>query len=286
MTKSAKLYFPSYESPNSSTIIGIKRTLFHTSSKYQKIEVLESYDYGNILVLDGVIQLSAKHQFIYSEMIAHPAVFALGRGIKNTLVMGGGDGGTALELLKHKQLKIEVCELDKEVVLICKKYFPEIGNAFRNRRVKLHIDDGSSYLKKIKQKYNLIINDITHLNGNAAKLYSKKYFKLCRQKLDDDLSGLVAHASGTPFQNTNERKLIFNNIKSVFRYVHLYLASIPTYPTGLFCFIYASNNTPLTNFDSQYYERLIEKNVFIYYNKEIHFGCQKLPEFIKEFLKV
>ena len=126
--------------------------VFHdTQSPFQRVRVLESYKYGKMLALDDMVMTTEKDEFHYHEMISHPSVFIHGN-VKNVLVIGGGDGGTIRELIRHEEIeKITMVEIDEEVVNACKKHLPSISHELNNPKLNLFIDDGIEFVKLAKK---------------------------------------------------------------------------------------------------------------------------------------
>ena len=154
--------------------------LYEKKSKFQNIKVFKNELYGKILVIDDDLQLTDKDENNYHEMIAHVPI-NYNPDIENVLIIGGGDGGTAREVLKHKNIKIiDEVEIDIEVVNACKTYFPELSIAYEDERLNLIIDDGSRWvddnLKKKKNYYDLIIVDSTDYN-TALKLFTAEFYE-------------------------------------------------------------------------------------------------------------
>ena len=119
------LWYSEYHTPNVRFSIKVTEQLHHETSSYQTISVFDSEEFGRFLTLDGIMMLTARDEFIYHEMITHPAM-AVNPGIKKVLVIGAGDGGTARELVKYTTIEhIDVVEIDQRVVEVAKEYFPQ-----------------------------------------------------------------------------------------------------------------------------------------------------------------
>jgi len=138
----------------------IEEKLFETKSKYQTIEVYESRDLGKILVLDGNAMFSEKDEFIYHEMLAHVPI-CTHREPKDVLIIGGGDGGTAREVLRHTDLKVDLVEIDEEVIAVSKKYFPHMGD-WENSRLNVVVESGMEFIAKAADaSYDIVLVDAT-----------------------------------------------------------------------------------------------------------------------------
>ncbi|MDP8226100.1 MAG: hypothetical protein P9L89_00455 [Candidatus Celaenobacter polaris] len=127
--------------------VRITKSLEKIKSEFQEIEVVESESFGKILLIDGVIMLTEADEFCYHEMIVHVPLCVHTKAQK-VLVIGGGDGGTVREILKHDNIKeVEVCEIDEKVIEVSKKHFPYLANGFNDPRVKIYCEDGNKFIK-------------------------------------------------------------------------------------------------------------------------------------------
>ena len=169
--------------PGVAASVRVKKVLLHKKTKYQDLLIFESTDVGNVLVLDGCIQLNTKSESNYHEMIVHLPLYSHNNP-ENILIIGGGDGGCVKELCKHKTVKkIKWIEIDYDVVNACIKYFPKLSYCNNDNRVELIIDDGFNYVCNNKlsknNSYDIIICDSSDPEGPANKLFTKKFCKNC-----------------------------------------------------------------------------------------------------------
>lgn len=150
---------------------------------FQRVEIFDSPEFGRVLALDGLVQLSTKHEFIYHEMLVHPALCCAPRPRK-ALVIGGGDGGALRELVKHPLDEILLVDIDRDVVELCRKYLPTLSRgAFKDRRVTLLHEDAFSTLSRHKQSYDVIISDSTDSYSHSKALWGKKFYELILRAL-------------------------------------------------------------------------------------------------------
>jgi spermidine synthase len=265
--------------------IKIKKKIFSGRSKYQKIEIIDTYPLGRILVLDGIIQLSQVDEFIYHEMITHlPLLYY--PNPKKVLIIGGGDGGTLRETLKHPIKEVYLVEIDKKVIDISKKYLPFVSkNVFRERRVKIFIGDGLKFIKNYKNFFDVIIIDSTDPIGPSVSLFSKKFYQEVYRALNKN--GIMITQSGTLFAQFSQVKKIFNNLKTVFPFVKIHLATIPAYGEGEFSFTVGSKKVNLERINPAVIKNIYKKiNLKTkYYSPEIHFSSAILPKYLEEKLK-
>ncbi len=276
-----EIWFTEKHNPASGFSLKVDRFIYETRSQFQRIVVFDNADYERVFLLDDLIMLTEKDEFTYHEMLTQPTLFTH-KNPKNVLIIGGGDGGTAREILKHKMIKeVDMVEIDKEVIETSKRFLKFCGKAFKDKRLKITIGDGIKYVKETNKKYDLIFVDSTDPIGMAKGLFSKSFYRNCYKILKED--GILTTLSESPFNDPKWTKEIFNNLKEVFKNVFLYLSFVPAYPSGVWSFCMASKiYHPLKNFQEERYKNFKSKTK--YYNKEIHFACFCLPEFVKDLI--
>jgi len=210
-------------------LIPIKKKIFDDHSKYQHIEIYETKDLGKMLVLDGAVQITENDNFIYHEMITYP-VLAISKKSDNVLIIGGGDGGTAREVLKfNKHANVDLVDIDEKVIEVSKRFFPEVSSALD--KINVIIDDGIEFVKKSDENRDIIIVDSTDPTPLAQGLFSKEFYKYAHE-----LSDVVVAQTESPISNRKAHLKAIDNMKKVFKYVYTYLACIPTYPGSVFSF--------------------------------------------------
>lgn len=264
-------WFSEMHTPNIKLGFRIKREIAHATSKFQDIHLFETYDYGKLLVIDGTVQTTTRDEFIYHEMIVHPPMFTHSNPQK-ILIIGGGDGGAAREVLKHEPREVHVVEIDEKVVEICKKYLPEISSSYNDPRVHLHIENGKEFIRR-EGNFDVIIVDSTDPVGPAADLFREDFYEDMKKALKKD--GVISQQCGTPFYHPEEFSQVKKELEKVFEYVKIYIAYIPTYPSGMWAFAMASD-MPI--------ERRRKLNFATkYYNDEIYYSSMSLPNFVKKY---
>lgn len=258
----------------------IKETLFTGKSEFQEVGVVDSWEFGRMLILDGVFQTSIFDEFIYHEMIAHVPL-AVHPNPKNVLVIGGGDGGTIREVVKHPSVEIaEMVEIDGMVVEACKKFLPEISTALINNhpKLRLKIGDGIGHMKDAENKYDVIIVDCSDPIGPGEGLFTHEFYKDAFKALKED--GLFVQQTESPFYHQSLIKRLHKDVTSLFPITRTYLANIPLYPGGLHSFTIGSKK-----YDPLEVKANIPDIETKYFNKDIFKSCFALPNFIREFLK-
>ncbi|PVY42427.1 polyamine aminopropyltransferase [Pontibacter virosus] len=260
--------------------------LYKKDSEYQRVEIYETLAYGNMLTLDGMVMCTQKDEYVYHEMITHVPMFS-NRAAKRALVIGGGDGGTVRELLRHEQLEeVTLVEIDELVIEACKLHLPETAVAFDNPRLNLLVEDGIKYIKECADEhYDLIIVDSADPVGPGEGLFTAAFYKEVYRCLTKD--GVMITQSESPRFNSAVFVEIYDTYKKIFGQdkVHCYLAAIPTYPTGTWSFSYSAKGSasPL-QFDKEAAAAFSRKEGLKYYNEAVHMAAFALPNFVKELL--
>lgn len=259
--------------------------LFHKKSAFQKIDIYENNLFGKYLVIDDILMITEKDEFIYHEMITHVPM-SCNPNIKNVLVIGAGDGGTIRELCRYKSIEsITMVEIDEEVVNACLEFFPKVSSSLKNDpRVNILFEDGIEFVKNSKNNsYDLIIVDSTDPIGPGEGLFSIEFYKNCYNILSEN--GILVNQSESAYYpfNIRELKRSCNKINKVFPILNYYQAFIPTYPSGHWLFGFASKSImPLNENINKWNENNFETK---YYNTDLHKGSFYLPNYVREILE-
>ncbi|MFK8139057.1 MAG: polyamine aminopropyltransferase [Bdellovibrionales bacterium] len=258
-----------------------EEVLFSGKSEFQKVEVFKTKSFGNVLFNDDLAMLSEFDEFIYHDMIAHPALF-LHPNPKNVLVIGGGDGGTLREVLRHRGVdKCVMVEIDKMVVDASREFIPLTSSELDSPRAELIIDDGIKYVKETDQKFDVVLVDSTDPIGPATPLFGKEFYQDVFRVLTDD--GISVSQGENSFFELEMQKSILKNLSSVFPKTYMYNYSNVLYPGGLWSFAMATKGlNPIKDFDSSLVEN--SELEFKYYNSGIHQACFQLASFQKKAL--
>lgn len=256
-----------------------KKTLFSERSKFQKIDVIETEGHGAVLLNDGVIMLSERDEFVYHEMIAHVPMFAHPRP-ERVLVVGGGDGGTVREVLKHREVRRAVMvEIDEMVIRASRECLPDASAALDDDRLELVIGDGVKFVAETDEQFDIVLVDSTDPVGPAKPLFNSEFYQGVSKILAPD--GILVTQAESPFYDADLQEPMFVNQRPFFKKLHMYLFNTLTYPGGLWSFGFASKMPcPLNGFDPA----RIEKSGIStrYYNADIHRAAFALPNFVKE----
>lgn len=278
------LWFSEFHTPHVKLSIKVKEQLYHHKSPYQTIDIFDSYEFGRFLTLDGFMMLTEKDEFIYHEMIVHPA-FAVHPNIQSVLVIGAGDGGTVRELTKYDTIQsIDLVEIDGAVIEACRQYLPQTASALDDPRVRLHIEDGLPFVRKQHQAYDLIIVDSTDPFGPGENLFTREFYGNCYHALKAQGILINQHESAFYDQDRQAMQKAHKLLAKVFPVADLYQFHLPTYPSGAWLFGFASKGLdPIKDADHQTWsDRHIPTS---YYNPGIHQAAFALPTYVKELIQ-
>lgn len=257
----------------------VEEKIFETKSKYQHIEVYSSEALGNILVLDGNAMFCDADEFIYHEMLAHVPV-CTHREPKKVLIIGGGDGGTAREVLRHEDLEVDLVEIDEEVITVSKKYFPHIGD-WENNRLNIIIESGMEFVAKAEDKsYDIVLVDVTDPGTIANELFEATFYAQVNRILKDD--GLVAVQGGSYWMDLEAHKKILETVGRPFGIAMPYTYPMYSYPGTNWNFILASKKYHPTADIILQRADLLEGHR--YYTSDIQRAAFTVPRYIKKAL--
>lgn len=253
----------------------LKKKLFKGKSPFQKVEVVDTKGHGKLLLIDGMTMVSERDEFVYHEMIAHPALFTHPRPT-NVLVIGGGDGGTVREVLKHKSVRrCTLVEIDGLVVEASRKYIPLTAKALSDRRAVVRIEDGVKFVAETKEKFDVVIVDSTEPFGPAKELFGPTFYKNVKRILTKD--GIVVSQAGSPFYEISTIKNLYRITKPIFPVVEVCLFNNLTYPGGLWAFTFATKGLNPRKTKVRKSDLKLR-----WYNGDIHHACFALPNFLRK----
>ena len=275
------MWFSELHTSNVKLSMRIEKQLFSGNSDCQRIDVLESVEFGKFLALDGDILFSEKDEFIYDEMVTHVPM-AVHPDVRHVLIIGGGDGGVAKELTQYDSIeKIDVVEPDEMLVEVCREHFPELACGLDDPRVNVYYQDGLRFLRNKTEEYDLIINDATDPFGHTEGLFTKEFYGSCYKALKED--GIMVNQHESPFyaEDAEACKRAHKRIVESFPISRVYQAHIPTYPSGHWLFGFASKKYhPLKDLDETRWNlRGLDCR---YYTTTLHKGAFYLPAYVEE----
>jgi spermidine synthase len=273
--------------PGQAMCLEVEEVLFEGKSDFQDVLIFKSKTYGNVLVLDGVIQLTDRDEFSYQEMITHLPMFAHKGSPKNICVIGGGDGGVVTQLTKYKSVEsIDLCEIDKLVIDSTRRFFPKFASGFADPRLKIKIGDGLKYLRDLSEPtYDVIIVDSSDPVGPAESLFGRDFYESCFRALKE--GGIVATQSESFWLHLSLIEELYSFATTLFPTVSYAYTVIPTYPCGQIGFMMFSKEKglDLTKPKKTPEEALIDPESLTYYHPRIHEASFVLPLFVKKALE-
>ncbi|PKM40254.1 MAG: spermidine synthase [Firmicutes bacterium HGW-Firmicutes-8] len=273
-----ELWYTEKQTGNLGITCKITGTLHVEKTEFQHIAVIDTLQFGRMLVLDGMVQTTIQDEFVYHEMITHVPLNTH-RSPKNVLVIGGGDGGAIREIIKHPAVGHAVLvEIDRRVVEVSRELLPEISCGLDSPKVTVIYDDGIKHVRENPDTYDVIMVDSTEPVGPAVELFSGEFYRSIYNALKPD--GLFVAQTESPFFNADLITSCHQKISKVFPLTKLYLASVPTYPSGLWSFTMGSKKYDPEDIDSSAVPGYPTK----YYTAEVHKGAFMLPRFVEELI--
>lgn len=275
-----ELWYTEKQTPVFGITAKIRETLVTEKTEFQDLAMIDTEEFGRMLVLDGMVMTTVKDEFVYHEMVAHPALNTHPNP-KHVLVVGGGDGGVIREVLKHPEVeKAVLVEIDGKVIEYSKKYLPEIAGELDNPRVEVLVNDGYMHIIENKNKYDVIMVDSTEPVGPAAPLFERGFYQGIYEALKED--GIFVAQTDNPWFKADLIQQVNKDVKEIFPIVHVYGANIPTYPSGLWTFTMGSKvHDPLQVDETSIPE--MESNK--YYTPRLHKAAFVLPKFVEDLCK-
>ena len=275
-----KKFITEHQSSHLDLTTEVSDILYRGHSDFQDIVVADSKEFGRMLVLDGVFQTSIKDEFMYHESIVHIPMF-LHPNPKRVLIIGGGDGGSAREAVRHPEVEsVAMVDIDGKVIELSKQYFPEISKAMLedNPKLTVTVGDGIAFMRQAENYYDVIIVDCSDPVGPGEGLFTYDFYKDTFKALKDD--GIFVQQTESPFMHGKLVKDVFDCVSDIFPIARLYTAFIPLYPSGMHCFTMGSKKyDPLQwtpnrkrTFPTRYYNEGIQQSPFV------------LPNFVKDLL--
>ena len=274
-----ELWFTEKQTEKFGITAKVNKTLHTEQTDFQKLDMIETEEFGNMLVLDGMVMTTEKDEFVYHEMVAHVPLFTHPNP-RHVLVVGGGDGGVIREVLKHPSVeKATLVEIDGKVIEYSKQYLPSIAGMLEDPRVEVKVDDGFMHIAQSENEYDVIMVDSTEPVGPAVNLFTKGFYEGISKALRED--GVFVAQTDNPWFHQQLIQTVFRDVKETFPITRLYTANIPTYPSGLWTFTIGSKKyDPLEVEESRFHD--IDTK---YYTKDLHRAAFVLPRFVEQLTK-
>lgn len=274
-----ELWFTEKQTPVFGITAKIRETLVREQTDFQDLAIIDTEEFGRMLVLDDMVMTTVKDEFVYHEMVAHPALFTH-PDPKHVLVVGGGDGGVIREIMKHPKVeKAVLVDIDGKVIEYSKKYLPEIASELDNPRVEVQVNDGYMHIIESKNKYDVIMVDSTEPVGPAAPLFERGFYQGIYEALKDD--GIFVAQTDNPWFKADLIQKVNKDVKEIFPIVRVYGANIPTYPSGLWTFTIGSKTHDPLQVDEAQIPEIDTK----YYSPRLHKAAFVLPKFVEDLVK-
>ncbi len=270
-----EFWFTERQTEHLGITLRVRESLLVEQTPFQHLAVLDTYQYGRMLVLDGAIQTTEADEFVYHEMITHVPMTVHPKP-KEVLVIGGGDGGTVREILKHPDLKhVRLVEVDDRVVAAARRFLPTLSQALDDPRVEVMITDGAEHVRAMRGVYDVIIVDSTDPVGPAVKLFQQDFYQAVHEALTAE--GVFVTQSKSPYLDRELIREVLGIVRSLFSVALPYTAAVPTYPSGLWSFVLGSKVNHPVKFDEGRAEKLKTR----FYSPEVHRAAFVLPREIR-----
>lgn len=280
-----KWYFD-HTSPGTAHLYGIDKYIKSFQTEFQQVEIADTELFGRILFLDGKVQSAESDEYIYHEALVHPAML-MHPAPRRVLVIGGGEGATLRETLKHQTVEqLIMVDLDREVVEHCREYLKSWHQgSFDDGRVTIYYQDAREYLEQEKVKFDIIISDVPEPveEGPALKLFTTQYFELIKERLSKNgLFALQAGDTCLPFIESHSA--INNTLNKVMPFARPYRAFVPSYNTEWGFILTAPFETALPDADA--FDRLVEERMLDlrYFDGETARAMFAIPKDMRKYL--
>jgi len=260
--------------------IKIKDVLYHGRSAFQEIAVLGTEKMGRLLVIDGVTMLTEYDESAYHEMIAHVPLLVHPKPSR-VLVIGGGDGGTVREVLKHPEVEaVHLCEIDEDVVRVCREYLPSLASGLDDPRVEIFYEDGAKFVADRRSAYDVVIVDSTDPFGPGQILFQEPFYADMKRCLTEQ--GIAVTQCESIYLHRPVIEGVYSFARKLYPGLGYYYTLVPTYPSGIIGFFFCSKKLdPLGGVDER---RAAKLRGLKYYSPEMHRAAFALPRFAREFL--
>ncbi len=260
--------------------VKVEKHLASCKSEFQQIDIFDTVNMGKMLVLDGVIQLTEYDEFAYQEMLAHLPLFSHPNPTR-VLVIGGGDGGILREVARHSCVEsIDHCEIDDKVIALSKEHLPSLACGYDDPRVKCFVADGSEFIKKRKNHYDVIIVDSSDPIGPGEGLFNEAFYTAMKEALTEN--GIIASQSESVFLHMPTIKHLMKITAKLFKQSGYGYFLVPSYPTGSIGACLGSMGPDFRNPVRK--PDAAMQNELKYYTHEVHKSCFALPNFVVKIL--
>ncbi len=279
MDQKLKLWFTEHQTEDYGITFRVNHVYESEQTEFQRLEMVETDEFGTMLLLDGMVMTTDKDEFVYHEMVAHVPLFTHPNP-KHVLVVGGGDGGVIREIMKHPSVeKAVLVDIDGKVIEYSKKYLPNIAGELDNPRVEVIVGDGFMHIAESEDKYDVIMVDSTEPVGPAANLFTKGFYAGISKALKAD--GIFVAQTDNPWFTPELIQTVQRDVKEIFPITKLYTANVPTYPSGMWTFTIGSKQYDPEAVPAERFHDIETK----YYTPKLHNAAFVLPKFVEDLTK-
>lgn len=279
-----ELWFSECHTPDVKHSLRVNRHLYSQKSEYQQIDIFETPEFGRVLALDGNVMLTERDEFIYDEMITHVPM-SVHKNVRDVLVIGAGDGGVVKELTRYDTVeRIDLVEMDGQVLDACRIYLPENACRLDDDRVHIYFDNALRFIRRCKDTYDLIIVDSNDPFGPSEGYFTREFYGICYNALRED--GIMVNQQGSPFYKHDAEVMqrSHKRIVNTFPISRVYQAHIPTYAAGYWLFGFASKKYhPIDDFNEEMWKKRHLQTK--YYTSKLHIGSFYLPAYLEKMLE-
>jgi len=266
----------------------VKRELARVQSAFQDIVLFESFTHGRVMLLDGVVQITERDEFVYQEMLTHVPLLAHGAA-RRVLIIGAGDGGVLRRVLQHRTVEQAVMvEIDGEVIRLAREFMPGVsGDAWNDARAHVIVGDGIDYVRQAASgSFDCIIVDSTDPIGVGEVLFTDDFYANSARILS--AGGLIVNQCGVPFMQADELRETSVRRRKFFPHVGAYVAAVPTYVGGFMTLGFAAKQPGLDAVDAATIRARAEAAGVLgttdYWTPELHASAFHLPPYIRRHL--
>lgn len=263
----------------------VERELYRDKTEYQDLVIFENQTFGKVLALDGAVQTTTADNHAYHEMLLHPPLLAHGQA-KRVLIIGGGDGGSLREAVKHPIERAVMVEIDPAVIELSQRYLPELSDgAFSNPKAEVVIADGCRYVAETEERFDVIVVDSTDPIGPGKVLFTREFYRDCKRCLTP--GGVLVTQHGVPRLQPDELTDGYRKLTALFADATFYLTVVPTYTGGAMTLGWASDEpalrqVPLATLEERFSALEGETR---YYNPAVHQAAFALPPEVQRLLR-
>lgn len=278
-----ELWFKEVETKDLHIGFRVRHVLHRERSEFQDIAIMDTPSFGRMLALDGIVQTTVNDEFFYHEMIVHVPLMSHPHP-ERVLVIGGGDGGTVREIVKHNSVQhVDMVEIDGRVIELCREYLPELSHALDDERVRIHVADALEYIKNVEpETYDVVIVDSSDPLGPAVGLFKQQFYEDVARSLKP--GGLMVAQTESPWLTPDVVRDIVAAVGRAFPGgAHLYMTTVPIYSLGQWSFTVGTKGSDARHPHRQANARLPED--LRYYTPDIHRSAFALPRYVQLLLE-